>query len=249
MGCCCRPPTPMPQENLCGRCRQPIREGSIITLAGVSYHEKCFGCSACSAPLAAAEGGVHTKDGKPFCARCWTDRFAERCGVCNHPFLPKQRVVVFNGKRMHPTCFVCAGRCGTCLGNERGSKFLQQDGLPYCNACYTTKFLPKCGICSQPIEGGTRYVIHKGAKIHPSCFCCVECGMVLGGGQTPHYERDGLPYCAADYAKKFGETCALCSTKLLSWITGEREREPRPPRHANIASAFLPSFLSLSLCA
>ena len=130
--------------------------------------------------------------------------------------MPKQRIVVFGGKKLHPACFVCAGRCGTCLGDEGASRFHQKDGAPYCHSCFTERFAPRCGVCSRPIEGGTRYIVHKGVKIHQSCFCCVECGVALSNG---HYEHDGLVYCAEDYARRFGETCALCSEKLLAWIT------------------------------
>ena len=202
--------------DLCATCGLSITSGSIITLGGASYHATCFRCSDCRTSLEAQTSGVHTRDGKPFCQPCWTERFAERCGACEKCFTPKQRIVVFGGKKLHPACFVCAGRCGTCLGDEGASRFHQKDGAPYCHSCFTERFAPRCGVCSRPIEGGTRYIVHKGVKIHQSCFCCVECGVALSNG---HYEHDGLVYCAEDYARRFGETCALCSEKLLAWIT------------------------------
>ena len=239
-----RLPFMQPPTEPCAACRKPLLQGSIITLNGATYHAACFCCTACRSSLLPADnktGGVHMNGGKPFCGKCWTDKFAERCSACRQPFSSRQQVVLFDGHKLHPHCFKCSGTCGQPIGS---AKFMRQGDKAYCTACHTAAFSPKCGVCKQPIEGGSRFIVHKGRKLHPSCFSCVECGVALGGngnagsGAAEHYERDGAVYCADDYRRRFGEECAICRARLLSWIVTDagdtycqKHEKDSPPCH------------------
>ena len=212
----------------CAACRKPLLQGSIVTLNGSTYHAACFCCTICRSSLldAGKAGGVHMNGGKPHCSKCWTENFAERCAGCRQPFTSRQQVVLFDGQKLHPQCFKCSGTCGKPIGS---GKYMREGDKPYCATCHTAAFAPKCGVCRLPIEGGSRFIVHKGKKLHPSCFCCCECGTALGGsgngaaggGTAEHYERDGAIYCADDYRRNFGEECGICRERLLSWIVTE----------------------------
>lgn len=235
----------MPAADVCHACRSPITAGGIISFDSVKYHADCFRCQICSASLAPSSHGkspgVHLDPSKrPMCVGCWTKNFAERCAACRIPFDSKQQIVLFDGKKLHVNCFRCSGPCGQVLGDgaQKGEnrKFHRQDGKPYCANCHTELFAPRCAACARPIEAGTRYMVHKGKKLHPACFCCAECGSALDGAE--HYERDGAVYCAADYRNRFGQECAICKQRLLSWIATEagetycaKHEKDSPPCH------------------
>ena len=210
----------MPAAPTCAACFKLIESGSIITFGdGQKYHGACFKCGGCKTSLLESTnggGGLHSHGGKPFCSACWTKNFAERCGACNKPFIGQERVIVFEGKKMHPACFRCSGPCGEPLPG----KFMKgtTDGKPYCSTCYANAFAPRCDKCNKPIAAdGERYVIHKGKKLHKHCFCCAACNMSLANME--HYERDGNLYCAEDYKNHFGMVCAVCDARLLKWLT------------------------------
>ena len=198
------------------------------------YHSECFRCAGCRTSLLSSidaksgGGGVLVKDGCVYCLGCHTERFAERCGKCANVFQPKQRVVVFEGLRMHPECFVCAGPCGHSLGMS-GCQHIVERGKPYCTSCHTAAFGLKCAKCGLPLADGTGastpYVTLKGSKLHPSCFCCSECGVVLSA--AGHYEKHGQPYCADHFRLRFGQACMLCGERLLTWHTGPGEETGR----------------------
>ena len=199
----------------CAGCKMPILEGGMITFGDASsrYHERCFVCNSCSTSLSTGTA-VHAHANKPYCGACWTAKFAERCGECSQPFAGKQRVIAFNGKKLHTTCFVC-NKCGECLG-DGSRKYVSHADDAYCSPCYADAFGPKCGACGQPLGEG-KYIVHKGRKLHRQCFACAACKTSLAGGT--HYEKDGKIYCEADYTWLFGVVCSICSARLLTWLT------------------------------
>ena len=208
----------------CVHCRQTFAPGSAIISLGAQllrYHAQCFVCTTCSCSLAEGPSGapvsVHVKNELPYCGACWTNNFAERCGGCKKPFLPKERIVLYGTKRLHAVCFRCCA-CGTSLGE--GAKHVTEAGKAYCVSCHTHAFAPRCAACQLPLEPGSHFIKLNGqaGRLHPACFKCAECGKQLqaSGG---HYERDGAHYCEADFKRAFGQQCALCQARLLSWVT------------------------------
>ena len=208
----------------CVHCRQHIAPGSAIISLGAQshrYHAHCFVCTTCSCSLAEGPSGapvsVHVKNELPYCGACWSNNFAERCGGCRKPFLPKERIVLYGTKRLHAVCFRCCA-CGTSLGE--GAKHVTEAGKAYCVSCHTHAFAPRCAACQLPLEPGSHFIKLNGqaGRLHPACFKCFKCGKQLqaSGG---HYERDGAHYCEADFKRAFGQQCALCQARLLSWVT------------------------------
>ena len=231
------------QQPICRGCGKLVAGERAVTLphAG-TYHASCFACGLCKGALLPSSDPESTRNrasqtvrmhrGTPVCERCWTDRCVERCAKCRQPFAPKERIALFAGTKLHTECFKCAGPCSSILDG----KYVCEGDVPYCPACHGRLFGPKCTQCAQPIEAGAKFVVHKGRKLHPGCFCCAECGVSLGTGGGGHYEREGLVYCAEHFRMKFGPPCTLCSRRLLNWMTaptGEvycREHEGRVPQ-------------------
>lgn len=225
--------------SVCAACAQPIVSGGVITFGdgNTKYHEACFRCGACQIALGVGGRAIHSKNNRPYCAKCWTAKFAERCGKCARPFEGQERIIIspIDGSKLHPECFRCAGPCGQPFPD---GKFVKHGDAAYCSACYADAFGPKCSKCRLPIGNGVdaKYVVHRGKKLHRHCFACAACNKTLAG--TEHYERDGQLYCAEDYKNAFGAVCALCNARLLTWIacpTGEvycRKHEGEaPPCH------------------
>jgi hypothetical protein len=218
----------MPAAPTCAGCAAEITSGAVIQFGDRKYHDGCFRCSGCSAALADAvqSKGVHANGGRPYCGGCWTSRFAERCAACTQPFVGRERVVVFEGAKLHPRCFKCAGPCGACLGEAL--KYVKHADKPYCSACHSNAFGPKCSACQAPL-GTDPYVSHKGRKLHKHCFCCTTCGRSLAG--IEHYDKGGELLCADDYRLRHGHTCAICSAKLLQWISCPTTGDVYCPHH------------------
>ncbi|CRL02588.1 CLUMA_CG015798, isoform B [Clunio marinus] len=68
-----------------------------------------------------------------------------------------------------------------------------------------------CSACDKPIVG---QVITALAKTwHPEHFTCNHCNQELG--TRNFFERDGNPYCEADYHNLFSPRCAYCNGPIL----------------------------------
>lgn len=52
-----------------------------------------------------------------------------------------------------------------------------------------------------------------GKTWHPECFACVQCGVPLD--LNAFREKDGLPYCEADYHALFSPKCAACEAPIV----------------------------------
>ena len=62
----------------------------------------CGARSHCLPTRRPEQGGVHVHGQKPYCKACWTSKFAERCGAFSQPFVGRERVVLFEGRKLHP---------------------------------------------------------------------------------------------------------------------------------------------------
>ena len=66
---------------LCPGCASPISPfASHVRTAFGKWHRACFACAGCGGAI--ADGEYAAKDGRPFHARCYRDRFHPRCSVC-----------------------------------------------------------------------------------------------------------------------------------------------------------------------
>lgn len=52
-----------------------------------------------------------------------------------------------------------------------------------------------------------------GKQWHPEHFTCDHCNQELG--TRNFFERDGNPYCEADYHNLFSPRCAYCNAAIL----------------------------------
>src|SRR5947209_1935256 len=78
----------------------------------------------------------------------------------------------------------------------------------------TNPFLPvslRCAGCGGGVRGS--YITALDRQWHPEHFVCGACSTPL---HTGFYERDGKPYCEADYVQLFVPRCSICREPLRS---------------------------------
>ena len=68
-----------------------------------------------------------------------------------------------------------------------------------------------CSACDKPIVG--QVITALGKTWHPEHFTCNHCNQELG--TRNFFERDGHPYCEADYHNLFSPRCAYCNGPIL----------------------------------
>ncbi|XP_055596923.1 paxillin-like isoform X6 [Uranotaenia lowii] len=68
-----------------------------------------------------------------------------------------------------------------------------------------------CNACDKPIIG--QVITALGKTWHPEHFTCNHCSQELG--TRNFFERDGNPYCEADYHNLFSPRCAYCNGPIL----------------------------------
>lgn len=94
-----------------------------------SWHEEHFVCGGpCGQPLNGQS--FYNRDNKPFCAACFENKFAARCGGCGNAIVGSASVAL--GQKWHPECFKCK-ECGVPITEE---SFGVEDNKPVCTKCY-----------------------------------------------------------------------------------------------------------------
>jgi len=68
-----------------------------------------------------------------------------------------------------------------------------------------------CSACDKPIVG--QVITALGKTWHPEHFTCNHCNQELG--TRNFFEREGMPYCEADYHNLFSPRCAYCNGPIL----------------------------------
>lgn len=68
-----------------------------------------------------------------------------------------------------------------------------------------------CASCDKPIVG--QVITALGKQFHPEHFTCNHCNQELG--TRNFFERDGNPYCEADYHNLFSPRCSYCNGPIL----------------------------------
>ncbi|KAJ3123115.1 hypothetical protein HK098_002158 [Nowakowskiella sp. JEL0407] len=100
--------------------------------------------------------------------------------------------------------------CGRILANL---KFMEKDGLLFCEDCYHDEFSPRCAYCMDPIKDKCISAI--GKTFHPDHFFCCQCGTLLEPGKN-FMEFEGKAYCDEDYQILFAHPCVKCGLPLDS---------------------------------
>eukprot|EP00741_Cyanophora_paradoxa_P005258 tig00000865_g5097.t1 len=174
-------------------------ENTDAALAPAGSHDTSSGYSIAS--LRISEGGAEP----PSPAK--QDEPAVDMNVC--PSCQKEitegTVTKALGRRWHAACFVCSS-CKASIG----SKFNQQDGKPFCKACFENLHAQKCDKCEKPI---TESVVEAlgGRHFHPECFRCGQCEKAIEGGFV---EKDEKAFCEECFTKYNLPECAKCGVPI-----------------------------------
>ncbi|KAM9965583.1 hypothetical protein ACTFIW_005401 [Dictyostelium discoideum] len=126
------------------------------------------------------------------------------CGGCRKPIFGE--TIQAMGKFYHPEHF-CCHNCQNPLGTKN---YYEQESLPHCEKCYQELFCARCAHCDEPISD--RCITALGKKWHVHHFVCTQCLKPFEGGNF--FERDGRPYCEADFYSTFAVRCGGCNSPI-----------------------------------
>ncbi|XP_053624182.1 paxillin isoform X7 [Plodia interpunctella] len=127
------------------------------------------------------------------------------CNACEKPIVGQ--VITALGRTWHPEHFTCA-HCNQELGTRN---FFEREGRPYCEPDYHNLFSPRCAYCNGPILDKCVTALEK--TWHTEHFFCAQCGQQFG--EDGFHERDGKPYCRADYFDMFAPKCGGCNKPIM----------------------------------
>ncbi|KAK2907806.1 leupaxin isoform X1 [Channa argus] len=116
----------------CSGCGESVRE-NYLTAANGTWHPECFVCADCLKPF--TDGCFMELDGRPLCSLHFHSRQGTLCGGCGEPITG--RCISALDRKFHPEHFVCA----FCLRQLSQGIFKEQNGKPYCSACFNKLFL------------------------------------------------------------------------------------------------------------
>ena len=115
----------------CAGCNQ-VATGKIINALNQQWHSQCFACAYCRRPFNG--GAFYEKDGKPYCEAHYHGASVNVCDGCKGAITG--RCVDALGKKYHPEHFLC----NYCMNPLSGGGYTEQNGKPYCQACYANLF-------------------------------------------------------------------------------------------------------------
>lgn len=182
----------------CSACGDLMRSGSV-EVGGSLYHQDCFCCSLCSAPI--LDKFYTSPDGSWLCETDFRDS-QPRCGVCSLPIM--ERVLTAMDKKFHPSCFRCY-ICDMCLDGEA---FMVEQDQVNCIQCYAEHKAQICHRCEEPIVARpgrrTTQVTCKNRTYHGACYTCLICKKDLGGQKAFLDSSDEVmcAQCGGSDAKK-----------------------------------------------
>eukprot|EP01120_Amphizonella_sp_Union-15-10_P011461 TRINITY_DN4868_c0_g2_i1.p1 TRINITY_DN4868_c0_g2~~TRINITY_DN4868_c0_g2_i1.p1 ORF type:complete len:290 (-),score=37.34 TRINITY_DN4868_c0_g2_i1:21-869(-) len=128
------------------------------------------------------------------------------CFFCSRPILREVVDVDALGRKYHKEHFLCF----LCKQIANPKKYYEKDGEIYCTHCFEKSILPPCARCGSPIV--EECITALDSKWHPECFVCKACN---GGFPTGEFfDKNGEPYCKADYLRLFSQKCKMCSRPI-----------------------------------
>ncbi|XP_008291470.1 leupaxin isoform X1 [Stegastes partitus] len=116
----------------CSGCGESVRE-NYLTAANGTWHPECFVCADCLKPF--TDGRFMELAGRPLCSLHFHSRQGTLCGSCGEPITG--RCISALERKFHPEHFVCA----FCLRQLSQGIFKEQEGKPYCSACFNKLFV------------------------------------------------------------------------------------------------------------
>ncbi|XP_073402425.1 transforming growth factor beta-1-induced transcript 1 protein isoform X2 [Dendrobates tinctorius] len=112
---------------VCAGCSEPVKESYISALNGL-WHPQCFVCHVCRSPF--VNGSFFENDGLPLCETHYHSCRGSLCAGCDQPITG--RCVTAMGRKFHPQHLSCT----FCLRQLNKGTFREQEGKPYCQACF-----------------------------------------------------------------------------------------------------------------
>merc|ERR1711962_988235 len=102
----CKPCYDKELAEKCQKCKKSLTDGGI-RFQEKPYHKDCFHCGGCNVEL--AEGKFFVNPDTPYCSKCHTDKFSERCSLdsCGKPIPAESQFVEVDSKKYHKNCFKC----------------------------------------------------------------------------------------------------------------------------------------------
>jgi len=128
------------------------------------------------------------------------------CAYCKEPILREVVDVAALGKKYHKEHFYCV----MCKQLANPDKYYEKQGDIHCAPCFEKKVLPQCARCMRPITDQCITALER--KWHPQCFTCKSCSGGFPSGEF--FEKDGQPYCKADYLRLFSQICKMCNRHI-----------------------------------
>ncbi|XP_056234284.1 leupaxin [Seriola aureovittata] len=116
----------------CSGCGESVRE-NYLTAANGTWHPECFVCADCLKPF--TDGCFMELEGRPLCSVHFHSRQGTLCGHCSEPITG--RCISALDRKFHPEHFMCA----FCLRQLSQGIFKEQNGKPYCSACFNKLFV------------------------------------------------------------------------------------------------------------
>jgi hypothetical protein len=198
--------------SVCHGCRRSIT-GDYLTALGHEWHPTCFRCGACG--MSVGEAQFCGRDGQPYHATCFQERFSPRCARCSKPIAGSY--VTALDRTWHPEHFVCA-QCGRPF---QGQSFYERDGKAYCKRDYDELFGMRCAAGGELI-GQRRYF-----EVNGKVYCedhywekfgkrCAIGGEILKG----MYQVNGWGETYCDAHRRGLDECYGCSRPICDRLTG-----------------------------
>ncbi|KNC53105.1 leupaxin [Thecamonas trahens ATCC 50062] len=208
---------------VCAGCQMNIF-GSVLEAMGSKWHVEHFTCTTCSTQLKTETFLV--KDNRPYCGTCHDRMFLDVCAKCSMK-ITDAPIKALN-KPWHAACFACAD-CATVFADGDGS-FVEQDGVAYCDNCFSARFGQRCSKCGGVI---TENAIDAGDGnlYHTECFKCSSCDVSINAtGSTSFFQVDGNLFCK-DHVPSGAVTsviCDGCGQKVLgdAALAGDKTYHP-----------------------
>ncbi|CAF1182863.1 unnamed protein product [Adineta ricciae] len=185
----------------CQTCRQAVISERYIHFDANDYHRECFNCYQCRRPLV-DQVNIRVQNSRPCCDRCYDEKFASRCYVCNQT-IPAGQYTTYKGNKYHLDCF----KCSFCQSVIREMEFPAYNNKPCCERCYQDKFAPKCMQCSKSIVG-EKAVIFNDNKYHADCFRCSQCYQPIT--ESKFHMHNSKPCCNECFDKNIAPQCQQC---------------------------------------
>ena len=218
----------------CASCSKGVQRGYLQAMGKV-WHPEHFVCGVCDESLQGETFIPH--QGFPYHRQCYLDHYAPRCAGCEDPI--EGRYLTAIERKWHPHHFVCA----TCQRPIVGSRFVEEAGQPYHEACSAETFNPRCEICLTPVTD------HYLTNFWKEAFChyhseelqqCYACGRLI----SEHLTNNGVRF-------DDGRTvCNLCRrTGVDSLGAAETLARKVTAKLANLGFALSPASFPLRLVA